>query len=59
MLCYADDVTLVMGIPTGERETSAALLNSTIERILKFGKKWLLKFEAKKTKQSSSAKRGM
>ena len=59
MLCYADDVTLVMQIPTGGRETSAALLNSDIERILKFGKKWLLEFEAKKTKQSPSAKRGM
>ena len=57
MLCYADDVTLVMRIPTGERETSAALLNSDIERILKFGKKWLLEFEAKKTKAITISKK--
>ena len=39
MLCYADDVTLLMRIPTGERETNAALLNSDIERMLDFSKK--------------------
>ena len=30
--------------------TCAALLNSDLERIMKFGKKWLLEFEANKTK---------
>ena len=58
MLCYADDVTLVMRIPTGERETSAALLKSDIERILDFGKKWLLQFEAKKAKAITISKMG-
>ena len=56
-LCHADDVTLVMRIPTGERETSAVLLNLDIERILKFGKNWLLKFEAKKTKAITISKK--
>jgi hypothetical protein len=39
ILYYADDITLVMRIPTGERETNAALLTSDIECILSYGKK--------------------
>ena len=58
VLCYADDITLIMRIPTGKRETSAALLNSDIERILYFGKKWLLEFESKKTKAITISKKG-
>ena len=50
MLCYADDTTILMRVPTGGRKTCATLLNSDLERILTFGKKWLLEFEAKKTK---------
>ena len=55
MLCY--DVTLVMRIPTGKRETGAALLSSDIERIPDFGKKWLLEFEAKTKPITISKKR--
>ena len=50
MLCYADDTTILMRVPTGGRKTCATMLNSDLERILNFGKKWLLEFEAKKTK---------
>ena len=50
MLCYADDTTILMRIPTGGRTKCATMLNSDLERILYCGKKWLLKFEAKKTK---------
>ena len=57
MLCYADDGTLVMRIPTGEIETSATLLNLDIEKILKFGNKRLLEFEAKKTKAITISKK--
>ena len=39
ILYYANDITLVMRIPTGERETNAALLTSDIECILSYGKK--------------------
>ena len=31
MLCYGDDTTLLMRIPTGHREMCAALLNSDME----------------------------
>ena len=50
MLCYADDTTIMMRVPTGGRKTCAALLNSDLERMLNFGKKWLLEFQVKKTK---------
>ena len=50
MLCYADDTTILMRVLTGGRKTCAALLNSDLERDMTFGKKWLLVFEAKKTK---------
>ena len=47
---YADDTTILVRVPTGGRMTCAALLNSDLQRITKFGKKWLLEFEANKTK---------
>ena len=50
MLFYADDTTILMRVLTGGRKTCAAMLNSDLERILNFGKKWLLEFEVKKTK---------
>ena len=40
----------LMRVPTGGRKTCATMLHSDLERILNFGKKWLLKFEAMKTK---------
>ena len=46
-----------MRILTGGRETSAALLNTDIERILNYGKKGPLEFEAKKTKAITSSKK--
>ena len=46
-----------MRIPTVERETRAALLNSDIELVLSFGKKWLLDFEARKTKAIAISKK--
>ena len=49
MLCYADDTTLLMRIPTGHREMCAALLNSDLESPLNYGKSWLLEFEVNKT----------
>ena len=50
MLWYADDTTILMRVPTGGKMMCATMLNSDLERIMKFGKKWLLEFEAKKTK---------
>ena len=47
---HMHDTTILMRVPTGGRKTCATLLNSELERILTFGKKWLLEFEAKKTK---------
>lgn len=35
----------MMRVPTGGRKTRATLLNSDLERIHNFGKKWLLEFE--------------
>ena len=57
MLCYADDITTLSRIPTGERKKSTALINDDLERILKFGKKWLLEFETKKTKAITISKK--
>ena len=54
MLCYADDTTLLMRIPTGHRDVCAALLNSDLERLLNYGKSWLLEFEVKKTQALSA-----
>ena len=48
MLCYADDTTILVKVSTGGRKTCATILNSNLERILNFGKKWLLEFETKK-----------
>ena len=49
MLCYADNTTLLMRIPTGHREICAVLLNSDLESLLNYGKSWLLEFEVNKT----------
>ena len=38
MLCYADDTTILMRVPTGGRKSCAAMLNSDLKRIHNFGK---------------------
>ena len=57
MLCYADDTTLLKRVPTGYREVCAALLNSDLERLLNYGRRWLLEFEVKKTQTLTDSRK--
>ena len=48
-LFYADDLTLIREIETGKREKTNSELEDDLERLVGFGKEWLLEFEVLKT----------
>lgn len=48
MLCYADDTTILMRVPTGDvdRKMRAIMRNYDLKRILNFGRNGCFEFEA-------------